>query len=146
LDDCFRLLAGGGRSPAATMRAALDWSYDLLSEPERVLLRRLAVFAGGWTLEAAEQVCSDAVVEQAEVLDLLNQLVKKSLVIASIPGVAGLEVGLSHKPVRLLEPIRQYAQAAGARGGGVLRSPGVFLDLLTDSGRFKTGCPINGSC
>src|SRR5262249_41090565 len=60
LDDMFRLLTRGSRTALArqqTLRALIDWSYDLLSEPERTLLRRLSVFAGGWTLEAAEAVC-----------------------------------------------------------------------------------------
>src|SRR5205823_2932735 len=62
LDDRFRLLTGGSRTALPrqqTLRALIDWSYDLLSEPERALLRRLSVFAGGWTLEAAEAVCGD---------------------------------------------------------------------------------------
>ena len=60
LNDRFRLLTGGSRTAVArqrTLEATVDWSYDLLSEPERRLLRRLSVFAGGWTLEAAEEVC-----------------------------------------------------------------------------------------
>src|SRR6202022_4264481 len=62
LDDRFRLLTGGSRTALPrqrTLRALIDWSHDLLSEPERVLLRRLSVFAGGWTLEAAEAVCAE---------------------------------------------------------------------------------------
>src|SRR5439155_10460791 len=62
LDDRFRLLTGGSRTALPrqqTLRATIDWSYGLLSDPERVLLRRLSVFAGGWSLEAAEAVCAD---------------------------------------------------------------------------------------
>ena len=62
LDDRFRLLTGGSRTALPrqqTLKAAIDWSYDLLSEDEKTLLRRLSVFAGGWTLEAAEAVCAD---------------------------------------------------------------------------------------
>src|SRR5207244_1028055 len=62
LDDMFRLLTGGSRTALPrqqTLRALIDWSYDLLSESEQSLLRRLSVFAGGWTLEAAEAVCCD---------------------------------------------------------------------------------------
>src|SRR5439155_15028472 len=61
LSNRFRLLTHGGTQPARhqTLRAVLDWSYDLLTEPERAQFRRLAVFAGGWTLEAAEEVCAD---------------------------------------------------------------------------------------
>ncbi len=62
LDDRFRLLTGGSRTALPrqqTLRALIDWSYDLLSEKEKILLNRLSVFAGGWTLEAAEKVCAD---------------------------------------------------------------------------------------
>ena len=105
LDDRFRLLTGGSRTALPrqqTLRALIDWSYDLLSEPEKILFRRLAVFVGGWTLEAAEAVCSGERVESYEVLDLLAQLVDKSLVIAEEKSGA----------VRYhrLETIRQYAR------------------------------------
>ena len=81
----IRLLMGGGRTAVPrqqTLRALIDWSYDLLAEPERVLLQRLAVFAGGWTLEAAEAVCAGDGLDQSDVLDVLTQLVNKSLVVA----------------------------------------------------------------
>ena len=105
LDDRFRLLTGGARTALPrqqTLRALIDWSYDLLSDPEKALFRRLAVFVGGWTLEAAESVCSGGGVEFYEVLDLLTQLVDKSLVIAEEQDGA----------VRYhrLETIRQYAR------------------------------------
>jgi len=105
LDDRFRLLTGGARTALPrqqTLRALIDWSYDLLSDPEQALFRRLAVFVGGWTLEAAESVCSGEGVESYEVLDLLTQLVDKSLVIADEQDGA----------VRYhrLETIRQYAR------------------------------------
>jgi non-specific serine/threonine protein kinase len=83
------------------MRATLDWSHALLSEAERVLFRRLAVFAGGWDLEAAEAVCSGEGVVPAAVLDLLERLAEKSLVLVDTTGTAAR--------YRLLEPIRQYA-------------------------------------
>jgi hypothetical protein len=83
-----------------TLRSLIDWSHELLSEPERVLLRRLSQFAGGWTLEAAEAVCSASPILQGEVLDLLAQLVQKSLVV--------LEDGGDGARYRLLETIRQY--------------------------------------
>lgn len=85
LGDRFRLLTGGGRTTVPrrrTLRAAMDWSYDLLSETERALLPRLSVFAGGWTLEAAEAVCAEGEIAASEILELLAQLVDKSLVIA----------------------------------------------------------------
>jgi predicted ATPase/class 3 adenylate cyclase len=99
LDDRFRLLTGGSRAALErhqTLRALIDWSYDLLSDEERALLRQLSVFAGGWTFEAAEAVCPDL-----NVLTLLTQLVKKSLVI-----VDGQE---SSTRYYFLETIRQYA-------------------------------------
>ena len=83
LKDRFRLLTGGSRTAGArqrTLEATVDWSYDLLSEMERRLLCRLSVFAGGWTLEAAEDVCSGEGIERDEMLDLLSRLVDKSLV------------------------------------------------------------------
>src|SRR5207247_6587288 len=83
LDDMFRLLTGGSRTALPrqqTLRALIDWSFDLLSEGEQTLLRRLSVFAGGWTLAAAEAVGAEESVEVWEVLDLLTSLVYKSLV------------------------------------------------------------------
>ncbi len=103
--DRFRLLTGGSRTALErqqTLRAAMDWSYQLLSAPERRLLRRLAVFAGGWTLEAAEQVCSGDGLERLDVLDWLARLVNKSLVVISADEA---EVSRYH----FLETIREYA-------------------------------------
>lgn len=82
LDDRFRLLTGGGRSVLPhqqTLRTLIDWSYDLLSESERVLFRRLGVFGGGRTLEAIEAVCAGEGVDVYDILDLLQLLVDKSL-------------------------------------------------------------------
>ncbi|HUM67324.1 MAG TPA: tetratricopeptide repeat protein [Chloroflexota bacterium] len=105
LDDRFRLLAGGSRTARLrqqTLRALIDWSYDLLSMPEQMLLQRLSVFAGGWTLAAAEAVCAGEPSSQEDVLELLNQLVNKSLVAAE------REPGQESR-YQLLETIRQYA-------------------------------------
>jgi non-specific serine/threonine protein kinase len=134
LDDRFRFLTGGSRTALPrhqTLRALIEWSYDLLSEVEKVLLRRLSVFAGGWTLEAAEAVCAGASDEERatrneeegqdlssliphpsslipeDVLDLLTRLVDKSLVV--------YEDGSGEGRYRLLETIRQFAQ--GCLGG-----------------------------
>jgi len=104
LDDRFNLLTGGLRSALPrhqTLRATIEWSYDLLSQKERLLFQRLAVFTGGWTLEAAEAVCSGDGLETGEVLDLLSQLVDKSLVLAE-----ALPEGTRY---RRLETIRQFA-------------------------------------
>jgi predicted ATPase len=107
LDDRFNLLTGGSRTALPrqqTLRASIDWSWNLLANPERGLLRRLTVFAGGWTLEAAESVCSaEGSIESQEVSELMTQLVAKSLVIANRqPG--------SERRFHLHETIRQYAQ------------------------------------
>ena len=83
LDNRFRLLTGGSRTVLPrqqTLRALIDWSYDLLTEPEKTLLCRLSVFAGGWTLAAAEGACPGGAIEDFEVLDLLTGLADKSLV------------------------------------------------------------------
>jgi predicted ATPase len=103
LDDRFRLLTGGSRTGLPrhqTLRATLDWSYDLLSEQERILFRRLSVFAGGFTLEAAEQICVGEGVDDSDILDLLTRLVDKSLVIFDEPEGQGR--------YRLLESVRGF--------------------------------------
>jgi predicted ATPase/DNA-binding CsgD family transcriptional regulator len=103
LEDCFGLLACGSRTALPrqkTLRGAIDWSYALLSGPEQVLFRRLSVFAGAWSLEAAEAVCIGDVVARADVLGLLAQLIDRSLVIA---------VQHAHEVrYKLLEILRQY--------------------------------------
>jgi predicted ATPase len=105
LDDRFQLLTSGNRTALPrqqTLRSAIDWSYDLLNDAERVLLRRLSVFAGGWTLESAEAVCAGQGIESSEVLDLLTRLVDKSLV---VPDDKATE-----PRYRMLETIRQYSR------------------------------------
>lgn len=104
LDDRFRLLTGGSRSSLPrhqTLRAAMDWSYELLAPPERTMLRRLAVFVGGWTLEAAESICAGRPITRQQVLDLLTELADKSLVI--------VEADRDEARYRLAETVRQYA-------------------------------------
>jgi len=104
LDDRFRLLTGGSRTALPrqqTLRSAIDWSFSLLSEPERILFRRLSVFAGGWSFDAAETVCAGMGIEDADVLDLLTHLVEKSLVAA--------DEQRGESRYRLLETIRQFA-------------------------------------
>jgi predicted ATPase/class 3 adenylate cyclase/Tfp pilus assembly protein PilF len=140
LDDRFRLLTGGNRTALPrhqTLRATMDWSYELLSEQERLLLRRLSVFVGGFMLEAAEAVCAGAVdsypltvdsregdasslstvncqLSTEEILDLLTQLVDKSLVVMEEHG--------GEAWYRLLETIRQY-------GAEQLRDSGEGVEL-----------------
>ena len=132
LDDRFGLLAGGNRTAPPrhqTLAALLDWSYDLLPEPERTLLRRLAVFRDGWTLEAAEAVCAGAPLEAPVVLALLLRLVDKSLVVIEAQG--------PHMRYRLLESVKQYAWHK-ALGHGETRALqerfyGWCLGLITEA-------------
>jgi predicted ATPase/DNA-binding SARP family transcriptional activator len=128
LDDRFTLLTQGSRTALPrhqTLRALVEWSHDLLSETERVLWRRLSVFIGGWTLEAAESVCSDDVLLQVQILELLSQLVDKSLVI--------VEEQSSTARYQMLETIRQYGQekleSSGENSQLRLRHVAFFLQL-----------------
>ena len=105
LHDRFRLLTGGARTAVRrqqTLRASVDWSHALLTEPERILFRRLAVFLGGFDLDAAQAVAGDAEVERYQILDQLALLVDKSLVVA--------ENTSGRTRYRFLETVRQYAQ------------------------------------
>jgi non-specific serine/threonine protein kinase len=121
LDDRFRLLTGGSRTALPrqqTLRALIDWSWGLLSAEEKLLLRRLSVFVGGWTLDAAEYVCDKTASEkgelplsQTDVLELLTHLVNKSLVM--------VEEHANTKRYRLLETIRQYAREKLLEAGEV---------------------------
>jgi len=106
LNDRFRLLTGGRRTALPrqqTLGALIDWSWQLLDEPERVLLRRLSVFSGGWTIEAAQAVTGYVPLDEFEVFDVLEQLINKSLVI-----VRYLPEGEAR--YNMLESIRQFAQ------------------------------------
>jgi predicted ATPase/DNA-binding CsgD family transcriptional regulator len=113
LDDRFRLLAGGARTAPArhrTLRAAVDWSYRLLTQQERLLLRRAAAFRSSWTLDLAESVCSGPGLPEEEVLLRLCDLVDKSLV--TLDGeIAG------QARYRLLETVREYALEQLAESG-----------------------------
>ena len=106
LEDRFRLLTSAPRSAAArhqTLRAAVDWSYDLLEDQERTLFRRLSVFAGGFSLEAAEAACSSNGIDRGAVLHLLGRLVEQSLVIVSDARHGNTRYGL-------LETLREYGR------------------------------------
>ncbi len=105
LHERFRILTGGDRTALPrqqTMRALIDWSYDLLSEQEQRLFRQLAIFAGGFTMESARAVCADVAIDELAVLELLSSLVDKSLVHA--------ELAATTTRYRLLESTRQYAR------------------------------------
>jgi predicted ATPase/class 3 adenylate cyclase len=102
LNDRFKLLVTGDRTVLPrqrTLRALIDWSYDLLDERERAVFQRLSVFAGGWTLEAAEAVCAGGIIEGTDVLDLQAQLVEKSLVVMEASG----------DRYRMLDTVQAYA-------------------------------------
>ena len=112
LDNAFQLLTDGSRTALPrhqTLRAAIDWSHDLLSEEEQALLRRLAVFAGGWTLAAAEKVCAGDGIGEDAVFDLLSRLVDKSLVEVQTRG--------EEARFRMLQTIRQYSQERLSEAG-----------------------------
>lgn len=112
LHDRFRLLTGGARNAVRrqqTLRASVEWSHALLTEPERVLFRRLAVFVGGFVLDAAQSVCGGADLERFQVFDQLGLLVDKSLVVT--------ENSSDRTRYRLLETVRQYAQEKLSESG-----------------------------
>jgi len=121
LDHRFRLLTTGDRTALPrhqTLRALIDWSYDLLTPQEQIAFERLSVFAGGWTLDAAEAVACGSDLEEWQVLDLLAALIGKSLVQA--------EVTLDSTRYRLLETIRHYAaERLALRTGSDLRDARV---------------------
>jgi len=126
LKDRFRLLTGGSRTAVArqrTLEATLDWSYDLLSEPERILLCRLSVFPGGWTLETAEEVCSGNGIDKESIIDLLSHLVDKSLV--QIDDTHG------HRRYRFLETVRQYGRERLLRAGDSERMRDRHLEFFS---------------
>ncbi|MDC3402529.1 hypothetical protein OAX95_01185, partial [bacterium] len=105
LDDRFRLLRGGGRGGLErhqTLRAAVTWSYQLLPEADQLLFDRLSVFAGGFDLRAAEAVCAGDDIDEYDVIDLIGELVDKSMVVA--------DRGESGTRYRLLETLRQYGE------------------------------------
>jgi non-specific serine/threonine protein kinase len=112
LDDLFSVLTSGSRTNLPrqrTLRSLIDWSYDLLTSDERRVLQRLSVFAGGWTAEAAEQVCAGEGIRAEDVLELLTSLIDKSLV------TTGEQRSTTR--YRLLETVRHYAGDRLAESG-----------------------------
>ena len=132
LKNSLKLLTGGDRMATPrhqTLKGTLDWSYELLDEPERKLFERLSVFMGGWTLEAAETVGTGDGVEEEDILELLSRLVDKSLVVAeAVEGEARY---------RMLEPIRQYGleqlEQRGNADAARRRHAAFFLALAEES-------------
>jgi non-specific serine/threonine protein kinase len=138
LDQRFGLLTGGSRTALPrqqTLRSAIDWSYDLLSDAEKALLCRVSVFSGGWTLAAAEQVCVGEDVHDSDVLDLLTSLVDKSLVVTEERNGATRYL--------MLETVRQYARDRLQEGGADApwrgRHLAYFLALAEDAEPQLTG-------
>jgi non-specific serine/threonine protein kinase len=128
LDDRFRLLTGGSRTVMPrhqTLRAAIDWSFDLLPDDEQIVLWRLSVFAGPFTLEAAEAVCTAGAIESFDVLDHLTRLVEKSLVFRQ------------EQMYRILETVRGYAREhsleAGESEGAYARHRDWYLNLVREA-------------
>jgi predicted ATPase/DNA-binding SARP family transcriptional activator/DNA-binding CsgD family transcriptional regulator len=129
LSNSLGLLTGGRRtltSRQRTLRGSLDWSHALLGEPERRLFGRLAVFAGGWFLEAAETVCSEDGIARDDVPVLLGELVDKSLVMVGATANGATRY-------RMLEPIRQYARAKLEENGEAEQARGRHAAFLLDA-------------
>jgi predicted ATPase/DNA-binding CsgD family transcriptional regulator len=132
LDDRFGLLTGGGRTTLPrqrTLRAAMDWGHELLEESERILFRRLSIFAGDFPLDAAEAMCSGEGIERDEVPELLFHLVDKSLLVMREQG--------GEARYRLLETLRQYGWEklgeAGEREELSRRHAAFFLELAEEA-------------
>ncbi len=126
LDDRFRLLTGGSRTALSrhkTLRAVVDWSWDLLTEAERGVLRRLSVFSGGASLEAAERVCGDEAFAGEQVFDVLTALIEKSLLLADGEGTPRY---------RMLDTIREYAAHRLTEAGETVSARRAHLAYFTE--------------
>ena len=144
LEGSLELLTRGGRRVVhrqQTLRGELAWSHDLLLEQEKILFRRLSVFAGGWTLEAAEAAGFRDGIEESEVLDLLSGLVAKSLVMVEPTKQGGVRY-------RLLEPIRQYALEKLEQSGeieDVKRAHAEYFLALAEEAELQLIGPLEES-
>jgi predicted ATPase/DNA-binding SARP family transcriptional activator len=126
LDDRFRLLTSGSRTALPrhkTLRAVVDWSWELLTDAERMVLRRLSVFSGGASLEAAERVCIGDAIEQDQVLELLTSLAEKSLLVTKGDGVPRY---------RMLTTIKEYAADRLAQAGESDQARQAHLAYFTE--------------
>jgi predicted ATPase/DNA-binding SARP family transcriptional activator len=146
LEDRFRLLAGGARTldpRQQTLRATVDWSWDLLEEPDRRLWRRLSVFSGGWTVPAAEQVCGEGL-DRADVLEGLFRLVDRSLIVRGTPPGA-VATGGDRPRFRMLETMRAYGAERLAEAGELetvaARHTAWCLDLAERAAGHRTARP-----
>ncbi len=136
IDARFKILNRGAKTASPrhrTLRALIDWSYELLETNERVLLRRLSAFAGGWTLEAAEAVCADVNIEEWEVLDLFTNLLERSFVFRDRKPI---ESHLTTR-YRMYESVREYAKEQLENEGEATitrrKHRGYFADLVRQS-------------
>jgi predicted ATPase/class 3 adenylate cyclase/DNA-binding CsgD family transcriptional regulator len=130
LTDRLQLLTGGSRTALPrqqTLRNAIEWSYDLLTEREQALFCRLSVFAGGWTIEAAERVCRGSPIVEHQVLQLLGRLIDRSLVVAQQDGVI-------EPRYRLLETLREYAREKLAANRDDEPTSSRYLDYFIEIG------------
>ncbi|MBC5806884.1 MAG: hypothetical protein GIX00_08445 [Candidatus Eremiobacteraeota bacterium] len=140
LDERFKILTGGSRTALPrqqTLRALIDWSYDLLSQKEQILFSRLGIFAGSFTLEAATSVCADHDIEEIDVFDLVGSLADKSLVVT----------GGDQERYHLLESTREYAlerlSANGERERLARRHAEHFLSLAREAANSFNTMPLN---
>ena len=140
LAERFRLLTGGSRNALPhhqTLRALIDWSYSLLTENERVLLRRSALFPGGWTIGTALEVCADESLEEWDILDHLSSLVDKSLVVA--------DLGEPEPRYHLLESTREYSlqrlEESGERDAVSGKQAAYFFNFAQRADAAWAGVP-----
>lgn len=131
LNDRFNLLRQGNRTALPrhqTLRAAIDWSHNLLTEPEQILFRRLAIFVGGFTLEAAEAVTTGVKILKSQVTDLVGQLINKSLVIV-VAHLGGADADIRYG---MLETIREYARQKLNDSGEMAQLQGKHCDFFIE--------------
>jgi len=134
LSDRFKLLTGGKRTVLPrqqTLRAMIDWSYDLLNDTEKLLFHRLSVFSGGWTIESAEEICSDEIIESYDVIDILTGLLEKSLVTTKEDSNV---IRFS-----MLESIRQYAIEKAGNEEEINQRHLNYFKKLVDSTKMRFG-------
>ncbi len=133
LNDRFKLLTRGGSTVLPhhqTLRALIDWSYDLLNDKEKVLLHRLSVFMGGWTYEAAEEICSDETIDEFEILDLLTSLENKSLI--NVVETEGMN------RYNMLETIKQYCAEKFPDKSATMKKHLDYFLKLSDADEMKS--------
>ena len=135
IGDRFKLLTGGSHAAQPrqhTLRAAFDWSYDLLAEAERTVLRRLSIFPGTFTLEAASAVASDDSIDEFTVIDLLSQLVDRSLVVADTANGGARYRMLETTRAYALEKLTDSIESRGVRRRHAVYLRDLFLDVARD--------------